>query len=160
MTEKHVKDLLMEHFMNPRNVGEITDADGVGDVGNPMCGDIVRLFLRIKGDRIQKATFKTFGCRAAIATSSILTEMLPQKTISDALKISEKDMLKQLGDLPPLKRHCGKLAELALQSALGDYYAKTRSDRSLLEKVAQRISDPREWHAGPAAEDDLVGQPL
>ena len=67
-----VKDLLMEHFMNPRNVGEIADADGIGDVGNPMCGDIVRLFLKIKGDKIEKATFKTFGCRAAIATSSIL----------------------------------------------------------------------------------------
>ena len=85
MSEKHVKDLLMEHFMNPRNVGEIPDADGVGDVGNPICGDIVRLFIKVKGDKIQKAAFKTFGCRAAIATSSILTEMLPGKPVAEAL---------------------------------------------------------------------------
>src|SRR5258708_16373764 len=125
-----VKDLLMEHFMNPRNVGEIADADGIGDVGNPMCGDIVRLFIKVKGDKIEKATFKTFGCRAAIATSSILTEMLKGKPISDALKITEKDMLAQLGDLPPLKRHCGKLAELALQATIGNYYLKTRGDKT------------------------------
>lgn len=155
MSDK-VKDLLMEHFMNPRNVGEIADADGLGDVGNPICGDIVRLFLKIKGDRIEKATFKTFGCRAAIATSSILTEMLKGKTISDALKVKESDMLSQLGDLPPLKRHCGKLAELALQSALGDYFARFKSDKSLLEKVARRIKDPREWSAGLPDEDDSV----
>src|ERR1051325_1247903 len=117
MTSKPAKDPLMDHFMNPRNVGELPDADGVGDVGNPMCGDIVRLFLKIKGDKIEKATFKTFGCRAAIATSSILTEMVKGKAIQDALKLKEKDMLDQLGDLPPLKRHCGKLAELALQAA-------------------------------------------
>jgi nitrogen fixation protein NifU and related proteins len=145
MTEKQVKDLLMEHFMNPRNVGELADADGVGDVGNPLCGDIVRLFLKIKGDRIEKATFKTFGCRAAIATSSLLTEMLDHKPVSDALKITEKDILRTLGDLPPLKRHCGKLAELALQGAIGDYYAKTKGDRALQEKVVRRIRDPREW---------------
>src|SRR6185437_6527442 len=131
-----VKDLLMEHFMNPRNVGELADADGTGDVGNPLCGDIVRLFLKLKDDRIERATFKTFGCRAAIATSSILTEMLQGKTVADALRLTEKDILSQLGDLPPLKRHCGKLAELALQAALGDYFAKTRSDRALLEAVA------------------------
>lgn len=76
-----IKDLLMDHFMNPRNAGELPNADGVGDVGNPMCGDIVRLFLKIKNDTIEKATFKTFGCRAAIATSSILTEMLKGKSI-------------------------------------------------------------------------------
>jgi nitrogen fixation NifU-like protein len=151
-----LKDLLMEHFMNPRNVGEMADADGVGDVGNPLCGDIVRLFLKVKNDRIEKATFKTFGCRAAIATSSILTEMLPKKPVSEALKITEKDILVQLGDLPPLKRHCGKLAELALQAALGDYFAKSRSDRTLSEKVAQRIRDPREWHAGPFSEEEQV----
>ena len=114
MTVKN-KDPLMDHFMNPRNAGELADADGIGDVGNPMCGDIVRLYVKIKNDKIEKATFKTFGCRAAIATSSILTEMLQGKSISDSLKITEKDMLAQLGDLPPLKRHCGKLAELALQ---------------------------------------------
>jgi nitrogen fixation NifU-like protein len=153
-----VKDLLMEHFMNPRNVGEIADADGIGDVGNPMCGDIVRLFVKIKGDKIEKATFKTFGCRAAIATSSILTEMIKGKPVPQALRITEKDMLDQLGDLPPLKRHCGKLAELALQAAIGDYYAKTKGDKRLSDEVARRIGDPREWSAVP--ESDEIGEPL
>jgi len=144
---KTAKDALMDHLMNPRNVGELTDADGIGDVGNPMCGDIVRLSLKIKDDKIEKAAFKTFGCRAAIATSSILTEMLKGKSIPEALKISEKDMLLELGDLPPLKRHCGKLAELALQSAVGDYFARSRGDKTLSETVARRVRDPREWMA-------------
>jgi nitrogen fixation NifU-like protein len=152
------KDLLMEHFMNPRNVGEIPNADGVGDVGNPMCGDIVRLFIKVKGDKIEKATFKTFGCRAAIATSSILTEMLKNKPMVDALKITEKDMLDQLGDLPPLKRHCGKLAELALQAAVGDFYAKSKGDKRLSEEVAKRIRDPREWSA--VRETEEINEPL
>src|ERR1041384_3451706 len=128
MTSVRTKDALMDHFMNPRNAGELPDADGIGDVGNPMCGDIVRLFLKIKGDKIEKAMFKTFGCRAAIATSSILTEIIKDKPISDALKITEKDMLAKPGDLPPLKRHCGKLAELALQAAVGDYFSKRKGD--------------------------------
>jgi len=142
-------DPLMDHFMNPRNVGEMSDADGVGDVGNPICGDIVRLFVKIKNDKIEEAAFKTFGCRASIATSSILTEMLHGKAIPEALKLKEKDMLAQLGDLPPLKRHCGKLAELALQAAIGDYYLKTRQDQTLADEVARRICDPREWTAEP-----------
>lgn len=139
--------------MNPRNVGEIPNADGVGDVGNPMCGDIVRLFVKISGDTIEKSTFKTFGCRAAIATSSILTEMIKGKTLSDALKLKEQDILAQLGDLPPLKRHCGKLAELALQAAIGDYYAKTRQDKTLKETVERRIADAREWTAVPETDE-------
>ena len=149
-----VKDPLMDHFMNPRNVGEMPDADGIGDVGNPMCGDIVRLFVKIKDDRIERATFKTFGCRAPIATSSILTEMLKGKAIPDALKLNEKDMLAQLGDIPPLKRHCGKLAELALQAAIGYYYEKKNGDKALSERVARRIRDPREWSPELADRDD------
>jgi nitrogen fixation NifU-like protein len=145
MTVPATKDPLMDHFMNPRNAGELPDADGIGDVGNPMCGDIVRLFVKIKNGTIEKAAFKTFGCRAAIATSSILTEMITGKAITDALEITEKDMLDSLGDLPPLKRHCGKLAELALQAAIGDYYLKNRGDKALSEEVARRIRDPREW---------------
>jgi len=160
MSEKQVKDLLMEHFMNPRNVGELANADGVGDVGNPLCGDIVRLFIKVKGDKVEKATFKTFGCRAAIATSSLLTEMLPGKSIDEALKITEKDMLNLLGDLPPLKRHCGKLAELALQAALGDYFVKSRSDHRLSERVARRIRDPREWSTAIAEDEAAAVQPL
>lgn len=145
MSKEHVKDLLMEHFMNPRNVGELPDADGVGDVGNPLCGDIVRLFLKIKDNKIQKATFKTFGCRAAIATSSILTEMVQGQSVDQALKLNKEDMLKALGELPPLKQHCTKLAEFALKAALGDYFAKTRSDKKLAEEIVRRIHDPREW---------------
>ena len=145
MSKEQVKDLLMEHFMNPRNVGELADADGVGDVGNPLCGDIVRLFLKIKDNRIQKATFKTFGCRAAIATSSILTEMITGKSLDEALKLNKDDMIKALGDLPPLKRHCTKLAEFALKAALGNYYVKSRSDHKLADEIVQRIHDPREW---------------
>lgn len=150
-----VKDPLMEHFMNPRNVGEIADADGVGDVGNPMCGDIVRLFLKISNDKIDHATFKTFGCRAAIATSSILTELVKGKPLAKALELKESDMLAQLGDLPPLKRHCGKLAELALQAAIGDFYAKTRGDKTLKNAVDKRISDPREWTSAPVQDEAL-----
>jgi nitrogen fixation NifU-like protein len=156
MAEHHVKDMLMEHFMNPRNVGELPDANGIGDVGNPLCGDIVRLFIKIEGDRIKKATFKTFGCRAAIATSSILTEMLEDKAVADALEITEADMLKQLGDLPPLKRHCGKLAELALQSAVGDYWERTKKDSTLKKKVGERIRDPREWHPATPSDDEVA----
>jgi nitrogen fixation NifU-like protein len=145
--KEHVKDLLMEHFMNPRNVGEIPDADGVGDVGNPLCGDIVRLFLKINDNKIQKATFKTFGCRAAIATSSILTEMVTGQSVEEALKLNQKAIGKALGDLPPLKQHCTKLAEFALKSALGDYFGKTKGDRSLVDEITRRIHDPHEWRA-------------
>ncbi len=152
----------MDHFMNPRNVGEIPDADGVGEVGNPYSGNIVRLFLKIDHDTIRKATFKTLGSRAAIATSSILTEMLPGKTLADALKITEKDMLQKLGDLTPLKRHCGKVAQLALHAAIGDYFGRTQGNTTLTEKVAERIRDPREWTAHVATADDIpeACQPL
>src|SRR5258706_1799847 len=150
------KDLLRDHFTHPRNVGELADADGIGEVGNPLCGDIVRLFVKVKNDKIEKATFKTFGCRAAIATSSILTEMLIGKAIPDSLKITEKDMLAQLGDLPPLKRHCGKLAELALQAAIGDFYAKSKGDKKLSEEVARRIRDPREWTSNLPSDEEMA----
>jgi nitrogen fixation NifU-like protein len=158
-----MKDLLMDHFMNPRNVGELPDASGVGEVGNPYSGNIVRLFLQIENDVIRKATFKTLGSRAAIATSSILTEMLPGKSIPDALRITEKDMVEKLGNLTPLKRHCGKVAQLALHAALGDYYTRTRGDSTLSQQVDSRIRDPREWSASTVDMDDaaaLAGSPL
>lgn len=142
---KDVKDLLMEHFMNPRNVGEIPDADAVGDVGNPLCGDIIRLSLKIKNNRVEKAMFKTFGCRAAIATSSILTELVRGKTLDEAARLTRQDIAERLGELPPLKQHCAKLAEFALKAALGDYFIKTRSDRALAEEINDRIHDPQEW---------------
>ena len=115
---------VMEHFTNPRNVGEIADASGVGTVGNPICGDVMKMFLKIEGDVIIDVKFKTFGCGAAVATSSMVTEMVKGKTIDEALKITNKAVAEALGGLPPVKMHCSVLAEEALRSALKDYYAK------------------------------------
>lgn len=115
---------VMEHFMNPRNVGEMDDASGVGTVGNVQCGDIMRVFLKIENDVIIDACFKTFGCGAAIATSSMATEMVKGKTIEEALKITNKAVMEALDGLPPVKVHCSILAEEALQSALWDYAQK------------------------------------
>ena len=115
---------VMEHFQNPRNVGEIKDADGVGNVGNPICGDIMRLYIKVKDGRIVDAKFKTFGCGAAIATSSMVTEIVKGKTVDEALKISNKVVTEALGGLPKVKMHCSVLAEEALKSAIDDYLKK------------------------------------
>ncbi|MBM3249989.1 MAG: Fe-S cluster assembly scaffold protein NifU [Candidatus Omnitrophica bacterium] len=115
---------VMDHFQNPRNVGEIPDASGVGTVGNPICGDVMKMFLKIENNVIVDAKFKTFGCGAAVATSSMVTEMVKGKTIEEALKISNKAVAEALGGLPPIKMHCSVLAEEALRSALKDYYEK------------------------------------
>jgi nitrogen fixation protein NifU and related proteins len=157
MSKEQVKDLLMEHFMNPRNVGELADADGVGEVGNPVCGDFVRLSIKVKDNKIQKSAFKTFGCRAAIATSSVLTEIIQGKTVDAALKLGKDDMVKALGELPPLKQHCTKLAEFALKAALGDYFVKSRSDRTLADEISRRIHDLQEWRAAGSEEEALLG---
>jgi len=116
---------VMDHFVNPRNMGEIEDADGVGTVGNPICGDVMRLFLKIKDGVIVDAKFKTFGCGAAIASSSMLTELLKGKPIEEAKKISNEAVAEALDGLPAVKRHCSVLAEEALEAALKDYYEKT-----------------------------------
>jgi nitrogen fixation NifU-like protein len=115
---------VMEHFKNPRNVGEIENPDGVGQVGNPVCGDIMELYIRVKDGIITEAKFKTFGCGAAIATSSMVTEMVKGKSIEEALKISNRAVAEALGGLPPVKMHCSVLAEEALKSALDDYLSK------------------------------------
>ena len=115
---------VMEHFRNPRNVGEIPDADGIGNVGNPICGDIMRLYIKVENDRIIDAKFKTFGCGAAIATSSMVTELVKDKTIEEALKISNRAVAEALGGLPSIKMHCSVLAEEALKSAIDDYLKK------------------------------------
>jgi len=115
---------VMDHFMNPRNVGEIPDADGVGQVGNPTCGDIMKVYIKIDGDRIADAKFKTFGCGAAIATSSMVTEMVKGKTIEEALKISNRAVAESLDGLPPIKMHCSNLAADALHEAIKDYLNK------------------------------------
>lgn len=115
---------VMDHFQNPRNVGEIENADGVGEVGNAKCGDIMKMYLKIENDVIVDIKFKTFGCGAAIATSSVATEMIRGKTIQEALKITNKQVIEQLGGLPPAKVHCSVLAEEAVRAAIADYYRK------------------------------------
>jgi len=124
MEQLSYSEKVMEHFRNPRNVGEIPDADGIGNVGNPVCGDVMRMYLKIKDDIIVDAKFKTFGCGAAVATSSMVTEMVKGKTITEALRISNKAVAEALGGLPPVKMHCSVLAEEALRSALKDYYKR------------------------------------
>ena len=115
---------VMDHFTNPRNVGEIVDASGIGTVGNPVCGDVMKMYLKIEGDIIVDVKFKTFGCGAALATSSMVTEMVKGKSIEDALKVTNKAVAEALGGLPPVKMHCSVLAEEALRSALKDYYKR------------------------------------
>ena len=115
---------VMEHFKNPRNVGEIANADGIGNVGNPICGDIMRLYIKVENERIVDAKFKTFGCGAAIATSSMVTELVKGKPIEEALRISNRAVAEALGGLPPIKMHCSVLAEEALKAAIDDYLKK------------------------------------
>ncbi|WP_371370755.1 Fe-S cluster assembly scaffold protein NifU [Sporomusa aerivorans] len=115
---------VMDHFSNPRNVGEIKDADGVGEVGNAKCGDIMRIYLQVENDIITDVKFKTFGCGAAIATSSMVTEMVKGKTLDEALEISNQAVAEALGGLPPAKMHCSNLAADALHEAIKDYIAK------------------------------------
>lgn len=118
---------VMDHFMHPRNVGEIENPDGVGQVGNPVCGDIMKIFLRIKDGRIEDIKFKTFGCGAAIATSSMVTELVKGKTLEEAMAISNKVVAEALGGLPPQKLHCSNLAADALHAAIEDYKKKRAS---------------------------------
>ena len=119
----------MDHFMNPRNVGEIPDADGVGEVGNAKCGDIMRIYLDIDGDVIKDVKFKTFGCGAAVATSSMVTEMVKGKTIDEALQITNAAVAEALGGLPPAKMHCSNLAADALHAAIKDYREKQQKEQ-------------------------------
>ena len=115
-------DKVMDHFSNPRNVGEIENADGVGEVGNAKCGDIMRMYLKIDNDIITDVQFKTFGCGAAVATSSMATELIKGKSVKDALKLTNKAVIEALDGLPPVKVHCSVLAEEAVKAAVKDYY--------------------------------------
>lgn len=117
-------DKVMDHFTNPRNVGEIENADGVGQVGNPKCGDIMKMYLKIEDGVIVDVKFKTFGCGSAIATSSMATELIMGKTIEEALKLTNRAVAEALGGLPPVKMHCSVLAEQAVKAALLDYSKK------------------------------------
>ena len=116
---------VMEYFLHPKNVGEMENPDGVGHVGNPVCGDIMELYIKVKDGKIADAKFKTFGCGAAIATSSMVTEMVKGKTIDEALKVTNAAVAEALGGLPKIKMHCSVLAEDALKSAVNDYLKKT-----------------------------------
>ncbi len=133
MGDLNYSDKVMDHFLHPRNVGEISDASGVGTVGNPICGDVMKMYLKVDKDIIIDAKFKTFGCGAAISTSSMVTEMVKGKTIEEALQITNKAVAEALGGLPAVKLHCSVLAEQALRSALADFYRKTGRDPSLFE---------------------------
>lgn len=115
---------VMDHFMNPRNVGEIPDADGVGMEGNPTCGDVMKIFIKVESGRIVDAKFKTFGCGASIAVSSMVTEMVKGKTLEEALRISKETVAEALGGLPPQKMHCSNLGADALRKAIEDYRSK------------------------------------
>jgi nitrogen fixation NifU-like protein len=117
-------DKVMEHFMNPRNVGEIKDADGEGTVGNPVCGDMMTFYIKVNGDRLEDIKFKTFGCGAAIAVSSMISEMAKGKTIEEALKITNKNVAEELGGLPSNKMHCSNLGADALHRAIENYLGK------------------------------------
>ncbi|UCH31438.1 MAG: Fe-S cluster assembly scaffold protein NifU [Candidatus Bathyarchaeota archaeon] len=121
---------VMEHFRNPRNVGEIPDADGVGTVGNPVCGDMMAIYIKVTENRISDIKFKTFGCGAAVATSSMITELAKNKTLEEAMKITRKDVADSLGGLPPVKMHCSNLAADALHEAIKNYRKKLEADKS------------------------------
>jgi len=116
---------VLDHFKNPRNVGEMENPDGVGRVGSPVCGDVMELYIKVKDDIIVDAKFKTFGCAAAISSSSMLTEMVKGKSIQEALKISNKAVVEALGGLPPAKIHCSVMAEEAVKAAIEDYFKKS-----------------------------------
>ncbi len=129
---------VMDHFTNPRNMGEIENADGIGEVGNAKCGDIMKMFLKIENGIIVDCKFKTYGCASAIATSSIATEMIKGKSINDAIALSNKAVVTALGGLPTHKIHCSVLAEQAIKAALSDYYTKQGIDP---EPIVGKISE-------------------
>lgn len=122
---------VMQHFKKPQNMGEIPDADGVGSVGNPTCGDLMTMYIKVKDNRLEDVKFKTYGCGAAIATSSMTTELAKGKTIDEAMKISRASVADSLGGLPPVKMHCSNLAADALHAAIEDYQKKQNSKKEV-----------------------------
>jgi nitrogen fixation NifU-like protein len=121
-------DKVKDHFMNPRNMGEMENPDGIGEVGNPVCGDMMRIFIRVEDMRITEVMFQTFGCAAAIATSSMITELAKNRTLDDAMEITRDDVANELDGLPKIKMHCSNLAADGLHAAIEDYYKRLRGD--------------------------------
>lgn len=142
---------VMEHFSNPHNVGEIKDADGVGEVGNPKCGDIMRMYIKVDNDVITDVKFMTFGCGAAIATSSMATDLVKGKTIPEALKLTNKAVMEALDGLPAIKVHCSVLAEQAIKAAVSDYYRRRSIDPT---PIVGEIKDADEAHEHGVSEED------
>lgn len=134
---------VVEHYTNPRNVGKIEHASGIGEVGNPICGDIMKMFIEVENNIIVDVKFKTFGCGAAIATSSISTEMIKGKTLEEALKLKNTDVVNSLGGLPPVKLHCSVLAEEAIHEAIANYY---RKEGKLTEEEIKSKCNLKEHH--------------
>ncbi len=137
-------DKVMDHFIHPRNVGEIEDADGVGEIGNAKCGDIMKMYIKVKDGVITDVKFKTFGCGSAIATSSIATEMIKGKTLQEALQLSNKAVVEALDGLPAHKIHCSVLAEQSIRAAIADYYRRQGIDP---EPLVGKALDPDELEA-------------
>jgi len=125
LTDKYTEKVL-EHFRNPRNMGKIKDADGIGTVGNPVCGDVMTIYIKVKKDKIEDIKFKTYGCVAAVASTSIATELVKGKTLDEAMKLTRDDVANELGGLPEIKMHCSNLASDALKEAIKDYRKKNK----------------------------------
>ena len=125
MTDKYTEKVL-EHFRNPKNMGKIKDADGIGTVGNPVCGDVMTIYIKVKKDKIEDIKFKTYGCVAAVASTSIATELVKGKTLDEAMKLTRDDVANELGGLPEIKMHCSNLASDALKEAIKDYRKKNK----------------------------------
>lgn len=136
-------DVVMDHFSNPRNVGELQDANGIGEVGNAKCGDIMKMYLKIEDDVIKDVSFKTFGCGAAVATSSMATTLIKGSSVEDALSLTNSAVVEALEGLPPVKIHCSVLAEQAIKAAISDYYQRNGIDP---EPIVGKILDADEAH--------------
>lgn len=155
-------DKVLDHFRNPRNMGEIEDADGVGDVGNPVCGDMMRITIKVdpETERITDIRFRTFGCGAAIATSSMVTELVKGKTLREALHVSNRTVVEELGGLPPVKIHCSLLAEQGLVAAIRDYYSRhpEKTPPPELEEKARRLENVDPHEANNVSTDHLTSE--
>jgi len=139
MAKGPYSDIVMDHFMNPRNMGEIEDANGVGEVGNPACGDVMKIFLKITDNIVEDVKFKTFGCGAAIASSSMATELMIGKNVEELLALTNDAIVEALGGLPPAKIHCSVMAEEAIEEALRNFYKSKGEDDSIIDEMKAKL---------------------